>query len=39
MTILSIFNCILNEKMLNFWFEKCIFEQKKSSIFVKNLEN
>ena len=30
MAFLSIFNSILNEKMLNFWCEKCIFEQKKS---------
>ena len=28
MTVVSIFHSILNEKMLNFWFEKCIFEQK-----------
>jgi|OM-RGC.v1.039391217 hypothetical protein len=28
MTFLSIFNSILNEKMLNLCFEKCIFEQK-----------
>ena len=27
------------KKMLNFWFEKYIFEQKKSSKFVKILEN
>jgi hypothetical protein len=28
MTFLSILNSILNEKMLNFCIEKCIFEKK-----------
>ena len=30
MTILVIFNSILNEKMRNFWSEKCIFQQNLS---------
>ena len=35
MTILVMFNSILNEKMLNFWSEKMHFSAK----FVKILEN
>ena len=32
MTLFSIFNSILNEKMLNFCFEKCIFFSKKKIV-------
>ena len=31
----SVRDLILNEKILNVWFEKCIFEQNKSSKFVE----